>query len=430
MYVFYDENLTIKATTSSMCKMDKCSVIETTELDALDKRELVGKKLLLGPQAKPKDLKIAVICNWGDRCGIATYTKELVNSLKQKVKEVCLFAEHLKEEAPPEDNVVRCWKRGESMLPALKQVLDWKPDLIHVQHEFGIFPNATHFLKMLEVLESVPYVVTVHSVYEHLDKTVCTSCIKNVIVHSETGQKTLSQLGHTYPTYVIKHGCVTYPDTTKLWNIFQNDYAIIQFGFGFSYKGVDLAINAINHLKISNDKFKNVWYCYLCSENLHLHNVHEDYYSYIKKKVIEHGLENNIVVLRGFLSEKVIGNFLRTAKLAIFPYRNDPNNSVYGASGAVRNAMANGIPIIASHSHLFDDLDGVIPRIDDHISLAKEIDHVFSDHVYRDSLVKRNLDFVQNNNWSITADRHIEVYDEIIRSYNKNGVRVLTYRKF
>jgi len=39
--------------------------------------------------------------------------------------------------------------------------------------------------------------------------------------------------------------------------------------------------------------------------------------------------------------------------------------------------MANGIPVIASDSHLFDDLEGVVPKAHDTMTLADEIAKVF-----------------------------------------------------
>lgn len=385
--------------------------------------KLIGKRLLFGKRKETSELRIAVICNWGDRCGIATYTGFLLSALRTKVADLKIFAEH-SEVAVDEENVVRCWKRGESMVTAIQQVLEWGPDLVFIQHEFGIFPKATHFLKMLEMLDHVPYVITCHSVYEHLDKTVCTAYIKNMIVHSDHAKASLHRLGHTGNVYVIPHGCVVYQDVEPLWNLFQNDYTIIQFGFGFEYKGVDTAVEAIQKLKENDPKFKDIFYCYMCSESVHTRTLQERYYQQIRDRVKAMGLEENVVVMRGYLSEQHLCNFMRTAKLAIFPYKNNPNNVVYGASGAIRKAMANGIPIIASESHLFDDLENIVPRPSDANMLAYEIDRVFSDEQHRSSMISNNLQFVKDNNWVVTADRHLAAFTDIIAKSEVNTIRV------
>jgi glycosyltransferase involved in cell wall biosynthesis len=91
----------------------------------------------------------------------------------------------------------------------------------------------------------------------------------------------------------------------------------------------------------------------------------------------------------------------------------DPKNMVYGASGAIRVAMACGTPVVASNCHQFDDLEGVVPRPKDYIELAKEIDEIFSNEKYKLSLVKKANNYIDDNNWDITADRYINLYYQI-----------------
>lgn len=360
---------------------------------------------------EPKDLKIALICNWQDKCGISTYTEFLVNALKLKIKEIKVFSEENNSNDP---NVVYCWKRGHSMLPALAKIKEYNPDLVLIQHEFGIFPKATYFLQMLQLLSNIPYVVALHSVYEHLDKTICTSSIKNIIVHTEEAKSTLRKLGNNNNVYVVPHGCVENPKCEELWNIFQTPYAIVQFGFGFYYKGVDRALDAIAYLKKADPKFNDIFYCYLCSQNDNTSYVHEHYYNFLLEKIEELNLGNNVVIIKGYHSEEIINNYLRTAKLAIFPYTPDPTNIVYGASGAIRIAMANKIPVLASESHLFDDLEGIVPRPNNHLSLAKEIDEIFSNWKYRKAILDKSENFIKENTWDKVANKYIEVFRKII----------------
>jgi glycosyltransferase involved in cell wall biosynthesis len=422
MFLSIDIHNIIKAVSSSQIQTANCTTIE---IDDLDKRPVVGKKVRLGKTKNIEDLKIAFICNWGEQCGIATYTESLVYALRKKIPNIKIFAEL--NSPSSDDFVVKCWTRGQSMVNAISKILEWQPDIVHIQHEFGIFHKATHFLKMLEMLDSVPYVITLHSVYEHLDKTICTAYIKNIIVHSNQGKEILNQLGHNNNVYQLNHGCNNYSDTKELWNIFQNDYSVIQFGFGFGYKGVDIAIDAIEILKNSDPKFKDIFYCYLCSENPHTRNIHQEYYEYLKNKVTLASLTDNVTILRGFLSDKLIRNFLRTAKLAIFPYKTDPNNTVYGASGSIRHAMANGTPVIASDSHLFDDLEGVIPRINDAASLAKEIDLIFSNKTYKKNLIDKNLDFVNKNSWDTSAESLKTIYTDILEKFDSDAILIESY---
>jgi glycosyltransferase involved in cell wall biosynthesis len=336
-----------------------------------------------------------------------------MEKVQTKVKDVLILSEKNTPTHPDTTNVKRCWKRGESMAETMQILKNWQPDFVIVQHEFGIFPKATHFLAMLQALKEFNYIVTLHSVYEHLDKTICTSAIDNIVVHTEEGKDCLQRLGHNQNIFVVPHGCPQFEQTEELWNIFQTPYTLVQFGFGFFYKGVDRAIDAIHHLKSTDPKFQNIFYCYLCSDSGHFNSIFNDYYNYLNDKIETLGLQENVSIVRKFHSEQTINNYLRCAKIALFPYITNPLHVVYGSSGAIRVAMANKIPVIASEGHMFDDLEGVVPRPHDHISLAKEIDEIFSNDQHKARLLLKAKNYMKTNTWDHVADKYLNLYYEI-----------------
>lgn len=391
------------------------TIKEVPNMSKTDKYKIIGTRIDGHlPKKEVKDLRVACICNWNDACGISTYTRFLMEEIQSKVKDVLIISEQNDSPTHPDsDKIRRCWKRGESMKEAMSVLKEWNPDFVIVQHEFGIFPKATYFLHMLQVLREYNYVVTLHSVYEHLDKTISTSAIDNILVHTELGKKCLRDLGHNQNIFVVPHGCLKFDKVDELWNAFQTPYSLIQFGFGFFYKGVDRAIDAVYHLKSTDEKFKDIFYCYLCSDSGHFNSVFNDYYYYLMDKIEKLGLQDNVSIIRKFHTEQTINNYLRCAKIALFPYVTNPKHVVYGASGAARVAMANKIPVIASEGHMFDDLEGIVPRPKDHIELAKEIDEIFSNETHKANLMKRINNYVDTNTWSSVADKYLDIYSEI-----------------
>lgn len=408
-YVLVNEKGVVEATSKSPIFDSSWKNVFINQKQKLD--SLLGKRIAF---SSFPDIKIAVVCNWNSKCGISTYSKFLCNYLKPLVKEVKIFSEIGGDEINDiQDNVIRCWKRGESLSNLLKKIEEWGADFVLIQHEFGIFPSATHWLNFLSNLK-IPYAVVLHSVYKHLDKTIHTAAMKNIIVHSVQAKDILVSLGHQVNIQVIPHGCVVFDNVKELWNTFQTPYSIVQFGFGFAYKGVDRALKAVAYLKKNDPKFQNIFYCYLCSETNHASQVQTKYVEDLQKLAVELEIQNNVAIIQKFHSEEIINNYLRTAKLAIFPYLINADNMVYGASGAIRVAMANYIPTIASESHLFDDIEGILPRPDNEINLAREIDEIFSCQVYRESIVKKARNYVEKNNWRIAADKYLLVIKEIL----------------
>jgi glycosyltransferase involved in cell wall biosynthesis len=131
------------------------------------------------------------------------------------------------------------------------------------------------------------------------------------------------------------------------------------------------------------------------------------------KKIEDLNLHDNAVIIRKFQTEQMIKNYLRTAKIAVFPYVGDPKNIVYGASGAIRVAMACGAPVIASSCHQFDDLEGVVPRPTDFVELADEIDEMFSNEAHKKDVLAKSERYIDENTWDICADKYISLYYKI-----------------
>jgi glycosyltransferase involved in cell wall biosynthesis len=425
LYCYLDAARAIKIVSDTYLISNKYSPhkVEVSEEVYKNKERLIGTKLE-NPQiinSSTKKLKVAFICGWNQPCGISTYSKFLVDALAPKIDELKIFSEFSPDCAKEDKyDVVSCWRRGQSLTQLSREVIQWEPSVSIIEHEWGIFPVANFFLPFIESLKNaeIPLITTLHSVYEHLDKSVCTSALKNIVVHSKEAKQCLEKLGHKNKRIcVISHGCVDYGKVDRLWNFFGVPYPILQIGFGFNYKGVDVALKAIAYLKEKNkEKYKDIFYIYLCSENPNSKNIHEKYYLKLKKLVDELSLQDNVAIQRGFLSDDEINNYFRTARLAIFPYVTDPQNIVYGASGATRLSFANNTPTIASSSHMFDDLEGVIPRPEagNVEELANEIDRIFSDEKYKQNILEKQRKYILENLWEITADRYKSFMQEVL----------------
>lgn len=423
MFLYFDKKNIVKVATTRPINTNVYNIIEVKELPL----DPIGKRIIFGDNNwGKKKLRVAVICNWDDDCGIATYTKYLIKALTPKVDDIKIFSEKtplVKLDGPYK--VSYSWNRGESMRGAIEEVLDWNPTVILIQHEYGIFPKTSYFLQMLQDIEDTPYVVTLHSVYEHLDKTIASSVMKNIIVHTDEGQACLKRLGNGNRIWVIPHGCVQFEDKEELWNTWQTPYAIMQFGFGFAYKGVENVLRTVALLKERHgDKYKDIFYTYFCSENKHVKNINDYYSSKIKQEIKKLGIQDNAVVVRGYQNEHILNNCIRTSRLAVFPYITDYDNIVYGASGAIRIAMANGIPVIASSSHMFDDMEGIVPRPKNVEELAVEIDRIFSNANYKQGILDRAAAYIDENSWEKTAERYLSVLREVSAEDSENVIFV------
>ena len=420
MYLSFDKNLIVRNVSTVLVESEGLTSRKANH--KYNWEALIGKRLpsdmIQEDDFKiksPSELRVAVVCNWNDKCGISTYTGYLVKSMMPKVKELRIFSEFTEDQtAEDEDFVDRCWTRGENLRPLADRIKEWSPDFIIIQHEYGIFPNAFRFMQFMEAIERYPYVVAMHSVYKHLDKLVYCEAVRDILVHTSEARGVLKAAGNQSNVHVVPHGCIEVPEKSELWNNMHSPYTIMQFGFGFNYKGVDRALEAIAELKHNDEKFKDISYFYLCSTNSNNEQSNREYYEHLIETAERLDVADNVAIIMKYQSEEMLSLYLRLAKLIVFPYLINGDNEVYGASGAIRVAMAHERPLIASENHLFDDLQGVVPRPSNAQELAKEIDEVFSNDEYRNSIVQRCREYVSENSWSSVADKYLAIHSKIV----------------
>lgn len=390
-------------------------VISSSEFETIESNLKISKTeddVSLYQRIKSEDntIKLAYVCNWRQQCGISTYSEFVFNELKRMVDNHKIFSEYpYDRESQDTEEISYCWKRGENLKNLISEIKNYDPNVIVIQHEWGIFPKAGIFMSFITEMKrlNIPVLVVIHSVYNHLDKTIPLSVIDNIIVHSDPGRDMLRKVGFKGNIFVIPHGCPEVKKYDEVWNIFQTPYLIFGYGFGFKYKGVEIAIDAIKYLKDTDPKFKDILYVYVCSESDTNKGIHENYYNILSKKVEDSNLQENVILIRGFLENEMLDTYLKTVKMVIFPYVSDPTNSVFGSSGAIKIAMSYNIPVIASKSHLFDDIDGYSIRIENYIELANEIDKLFSSEEYRNGTIKLAHDYIEMNTWDKSAEKYL-----------------------
>lgn len=372
-------------------------------------------------------IKVAYIGNYGTACGIATYNEYLLSELKQHV-DLRLFAEYNgddRTERLPDDPywVTRCWTRNQHPKSDLIYAVDtWKPDIIHFSHEYGIWHKAYFFTQLISTFKMKGYKVvsTMHSVYEHMDKLVSESAVPNIIVHTDEGKITLAKKGiESERIAVIPHGTKIFDGTSDnpellpaLWNTWNSDHTIFQPGFLFPYKGHSRLLKAVAQLK---EKYPDIHYIIQASENELNMSEHDDLYFRLVDECQRLGIIENVTINRGFVAEEVLLSLIRTVKLCVLPYSSHPDHDVRAASGAARMILPTTTPLIVSGVHLFDDLEGIVPRVRDDFELCQEIDNIFSnyDKCFTQQVSKRK-EFLRNTSWENVASLLSSYYKTLV----------------
>jgi glycosyltransferase involved in cell wall biosynthesis len=384
-------------------------------LDDIKSSDIIASYRIVNGKFKSKvdrksasQLKVAIVSNFMMACGISGYCEKLLSALGPKLGEYKLFVEEDEHPTGPiTENHTICWKRGKEVSSLIKNIKEYEPDVVLINHEFGLFPNAVMWLSLMSQLQDYRVIVIMHSVFRHLDKLICEAAMPEIIVHLDAARDVLRSKGVLSKISIVPHGCDQQENKEKLWNYYGSKNTFIQQGYGFRYKAFELSIRAVAILK---EKYNDVFFTALFSESKYAKFEHQMYYNELSKLITELKLENNVAIIRGFQSDGAVDSYFRTNNVAVFPYISNKDHECFASSGAVRTAMTKGIPVISSNIHHFSDAPTIKANTPEEI--ASELDKLFSDQEYRKKQIELQNEFLKTNSWLVIADKYVKILEE------------------
>jgi glycosyltransferase involved in cell wall biosynthesis len=308
------------------------------------------------------------------------------------------------------------------------KIMDLKPDVVHIQHEYGLYANAGDYgisiidLLFLLFVARIPSVITYHSVYSTLsrEEAIFTSLSLDTvdagIVHEEFQKIFLpANLGRIPANvYVIPHGAKTAvaEDIT--------DAREAKKRFGLEDKRVVLCIGWWE----PNKRFEDVvaiWPAVLeKAENAVLVIAGDArpgspsglyYKPKLLKAVRESPVKDHVQVIYGAFTPKEYDTILSLADFVVMPYDRASQ------SGNLAHAFALGKPaVVTAVEGLKAEVEasqaGVSVPLGSLEDLKAAVLLLLRNDELRELFSKRALDYVQKKiGWSIVAKKHIVLYE-------------------
>lgn len=373
-------------------------------------------KIMLKTDVPGSEMRVALISDYGINCGIATYNKYLADEIKPMVKELRIFAEENPEAVvDPTDNVVFCWKRSGDYNRIPQEIKKFNPDLIIIQHEFGLFHNQGSWGCLLSQLSRWRTIVVLHTVLEHeydnkeARDDYTTRCLTEmacpeVIVHTPRARATLRARGYSGRVHYIPHGCFPAIEDNRLPSTKYGLYSpnsIIQYGFGGQHKGWEIAIDVVQILRA---RYPDIIYLGIFNISPFGGSAPHAYHQKLLDIIESKGLTNNVAIHKGFQSDEMLKNLIRCSRVAFYPYQvPNPYWASWGASGAIRLPLALGIPLVLSDYPSFQEFKGLLPLVRTPEDAAHEIDRIFSDPGYEASLRQKAIEITNQRSWPKVA---------------------------
>jgi glycosyltransferase involved in cell wall biosynthesis len=379
-------------------------------------------------------VKVRSIALIGDypprRCGIATFTSDVLEALKDARPDArCeVYAMTDIEGAyhyPPE---VACEIRQNEIddyLAAADRLNATTPDIICVQHEFGIFggPAGEHLLQLLEATDR-PVVTTLHTILEtpNADQRRVFARLlarsARLVVMAERGREILCRVWDTPEDKIvlIPHGA---PDRTlgptepfKQATGFSGSDLLFTFGLLSPGKGIETVIKALPRIVAERP---NVLYAVLGSTHPHLiAHEGERYRRSLMALAKSLGVEAHLRLIDAYTDTPKLVEYLQAADIYITPYLNAHQIT----SGTLAYAAALGRPIVSTpywHAEeLLADGRGRLTPFGSSDAIADEVIDLLTHPDVREAMSQKVYAAGRETIWPRFGVRMLEVFDQVL----------------
>ncbi len=366
--------------------------------------------------------RLAMVTSWDARCGIAEYSRYLIEALqhnhpRMEIEVLSSPGEGLWPGYPVRNEV--CWhNRPQTDLGQLRsRILSNRFDVVHFQFNFGFFDLHELAFTIGELKRAgVRVVITFHSTADlwegHADGKNLIS-LGNIagplrtadllLVHSATDEQRLASFGVSDNVRLLPHGNVAFhPEERslrKMWGI-TLDPVIGTFGFLLPHKGI---IELLQAVKLLKREFPDLGLLAQCA--LHRDDISRHFEERVRETIEQLDLRSSVLLSTDFVAPEEAALFLQLSDIVVLPYKTTAESS----SAAVRFALATGRPVITSGSAIFGDVAGSTYKVSsaDPEELANAIRTVLTDQALADELTTEARRHVEATNWELVAKHYI-----------------------
>lgn len=379
----------------------------------------------------PDIMRIAYVSSYPPRkCGVATYTYDLVKALIATGQNVDIEAvEHpsAQYKYPKIVNYVFTQDRISSYVDLAKQLNKSKVDFVHLQHEYALFggTEGEYILSFSRALVK-PFILTLHTVpltpndqrRDILQQL--SSLSKGIVVMQKNAKlRLVNEYGiNADKIHVIYHGVpvIGHIDRQKVRVEFSFDerFVLLANNLIRREKGYEYVIKALPEIK---KKIPDVLFVILGETHPVVKLTDgESYRMELKKLVEELGVEENIKFVNRYVSLKTLINYLVSADIFVAPYLNPQQV----ASGTLAYALGLGkvaiaTPFTHAKSLVRGDRGIIVPFRDSH-TIAKAVIDVATHPDKRVQIEQKALLFGKQMHWDNVAEKHLRMYRKIRKS--------------
>ncbi len=363
-------------------------------------------------------------------CGIATFTKDVVDSFDiafDTSSDVVAIDEPGADDRRYSSRVVaRLRQDDRASYRAVARAINAHPaKLLNVQHEYGLFGGADGewFLDLLEDLAK-PVIVSLHTVlpkasdsHRSVARRLCERA-DGVVVLSQTGKDILTDDYGVDPAklHVIHHGVPDVPfhssESAKAAFGVADRMIISTFGLISRGKGLEFGIEAMRSVVQRHPEA-----LYLILGQTHpsvRRHEGESYRTELTARISELGLQNNVKLVDRYLEFDELVNYLGATDIYLTPYL----NPVQIVSGTLAYAVGAGKAIVSTPYLHAEELlahgRGYLAPFRDAGAISSAITALLDDPFLRRATERRAYRFGRQMTWPHVARAYGRVFEDVL----------------
>ena len=357
-------------------------------------------------------LSIAWVSTWNVRCGIAGYSKFLIENMPacDRIGQITILADGRTEAEGGSIPVHSCWKlrMPDSLTQLLKAISMTDSDIVVIQHQPGLMTWSMlgDLLITLTKREKI-VTVTLHNTLDLLDIESSDRCfvlgalgrIARVIVHTVTDLNRLKSLGLVENTVMIPQGALVRGNRPSSRSLGPADVPLIGcYGFFLPGKGIPQLIESLRevHMQWPTARLRLVNASYGGDDSVSEIQACKDIATIS-------GLQGFIEWHTDFLSNEDSLELLAACDVIALPYQ----SSKEASSASLRTALCAGPPIMVTPLAIFDEADDAVRRFLGITSseIAAGLTELLGDPLGREQLNQRAEMWISKHSWASISKR-------------------------
>ena len=364
-------------------------------------------------------------------CGIATFTKDLVDSidLLAEFAPARVISVNEIETIYDYDSRVKQQIRQdfeEDYIQAAKYINSSRINAVNLQHEFGIYGGewGKYILSFLQNVHK-PVITTLHTVQPDFESTA-RNVLKEILSHSKAIVVMARAAKNILKEYnvpnkkinVVQHGCPDIPflisDSVKPSLGLKGRTILSTFGLINGGKGVEYAIQALPPLV---EKHPNILYLIIGETHPEVRKIEgETYRMNLIKLVDQLGLKNHVRFHNRFLTKRELIRYLHATDIYIAPYIG-PNQI---SSGTLVYALGAGRAVVSTpYLHAKEVLSygrGMFCEFKNPDSIAEEVKKLLENDKLRKGIERKAYRYSRSFIWPKVAQKYTDILKQAIHA--------------